>query len=257
MAKKIQLKVISLGSEPGVPTVADLTGFIRQSRGIDADLLTFQLLRSLSAQKNAGIDEPACGGSFYRPKMEEGLSWDEEMGPLVHPETLMNDYALLVRQGGTIRSVHESPAVLSSAPTVEDEDAFAELFHGFRQILRMLRDHHISGHVIHLDNPASLEIELLSTQKSLLFLRNPTVDTLSDLLEHTRDLILPAGSLPLLDHLMDRYQVRTLSVCGMNEQALSDALQYVDPDHLKIAGYGDGNEEAYWKKVKDAAVMQI
>jgi hypothetical protein len=53
---------------------------------------------------------------------------------------------------------------------------------------------------------------------------------------------------------MDRYQVRNLILYNASN-VLPDALQYVDMDHLKVAGYGAGDEEGYWKKVKESAVI--
>lgn len=254
MKKKREFKTLSLGSEPDIPQVSVLQEFISAYRGIEADLITFQLLSSSSAQKDAKIDEIAVGGKFCRSRMEEGLSWDEESGPHVTPDVMVADYELLTRSGVQIRSVHESPAILSSCPSPDDEDAYAEMFHGFRQLLRTLRDNRVSGHIIHLEEPGSFELELLSSPKILLFLEQPTPGTLEELLEHTSDLIIRAEMISHVDDLMDRYQVRNLIVCDALEPALLDALQYVEADHLKVAGYGAGSEDEYWKKVKGSAV---
>lgn len=255
MKKKREFKTLSLGSEPDIPQVSVLQEFISAYRGIEADLITFQLLRSSSAQKNARIDEIAVGGKFCRSRLEECLSWDEESGPHVTPDAMVADYELLTGSGGQIRSVHESPALLSSCPSPDDEDAYAEMFHGFRQLLRALRDNRVSGHIIHLKEPGPFELELLSSPKTLLFLEQPTHEDLEELLEHTSDLIIQAEMISQVDDLMDRYQVRNLIMCDASEPALFDALQYVDHDHLKVAGYGAGSEGEYWKKVKESAVI--
>ena len=257
MKKKIHIKTISLGSEPDIPTISELKEFIASYKGIEADLITYQLLRSYSSQKSASIGEIAVGGTFCRSRMDESLSWDEEEGPLVNPDALIRDYSLITMHDRYVRSVHESPSILSSAPSPDDEDGFAEICHGFRQVLRTLRDNYISGHVIHLENPTPLELELLSSPKNLFFLHNPTLENLGDLLEHSRDLILSPEKVSLVDELMDRYQVRTLSVCDATDTSLLDALQFLEPDHLKYAGYCQGPEEAYWKKVKKSAFISV
>ena len=254
MKKKRELKTISLGSEPDTPPVSVLVNFISEYRGIEADLITFQMLLSRFSQKKAGIDEIAVGGSFCRSRLEEGLTWDEELGPLVRPEVIAADFRLLAGHGGEVKSVHESPAVLSSCPPPDDEDSFAEMFHGFRQVLRTLRDNGAFGHVIHLQDPSSLELELLSNPKSLFFLKQPTPAALEGLLEHTSDLVIQADTVYLVDDLMDRYQVRNLILYNASN-VLPDALQYVDMDHLKVAGYGAGDEEGYWKRVKESAII--
>jgi len=257
MKKKFQLKTISLGSEPSHPNISEVKEFISVYKGIEADLTTFLMLRSYSAQKNAGIDEIGVGGIFCRPRMEESLSWDDEEGPLCVPHDLVRDYSLLSQKSENIRSVHESPTVLSTCPSQDDEDTFAEICHGFRQVLRSLRDARIAGHTIHLKNPTPLELELLSGPKQQFFLYDPTPQNLEDLLEHTRDLILSGKNIPLLGELIDQYQIRTLSVCDATKNALSDVLQYVDPDHLKVAGYCSGFEEDCWKKVKELSVTSV
>ncbi len=255
MKKKREFKTLSLGSEPDIPQVSVLQEFISAYRGIEADLITFQLLRSFSAQKNANIDDSAVGGKYCRSRLEECHSWDEESGPHVTPDAMVADYELLTRSGGQIRSVHESPALLSSCPSPDDEDAYAEMFHGFRQLMRTLRDNRVSGHIIHLKEPVPFELELLSSPKILLFLEQPAPGALEELLEHTSDLIIRAEMMSQVDDLMDRYQVKNLIVCDAPESALLDALQYVDRDHLKVAGYGAGSEEEYWEKLKKSAVI--
>jgi len=255
MKKKRELKTISLGFEPDTPPVSVLVDYISEYRGVEADLITFQMLLSRFSQKKAGIDEIAVGGSFCRSRLEEGLTWDEELGPLVRPEVIAADFRLLAGHGGEVKSVHESPAVLSSCPPPDDEDSFAEMFHGFRQMLRALRDNRVSGHIIHLKEPGPFELELLSSPKTLLFLEQPTHEDLEELLEHTSDLIIQAEMMSQVDDLMDRYQVRNLIMCDASEPALLDALQYVDHDHLKVAGYGAGSEGEYWKKVKESAFI--
>jgi len=255
MKKKREFKTLSLGSEPDIPEVSLLREFIAAHRGIEADLTTFQMLRSCTAQQNAAIDEIAVGGKFCRSRLEEALSWDEETGPHVYADIMVADYTLLTRRGGSVRSVHESPVVLPSCPSPDDEDAFAEMFHGFRQILRALRDSRVSGHIIHLHDPTPVEIELVSGRKNLLFLHNPTAVSLEELLEHTSDLIIQSDALPLAGDLMDQFQGRTLILSDASEPALREALQYVDGDHLKAAGYAFGPEEEYWKKVKESAII--
>jgi hypothetical protein len=259
MKKNIPLPSVSLGSEPDIPDSSLLMEYVSSYRGIEADLITFQMLRSCSAQLQAGITEIAVGGRYCRPRFLDALSWDEEQGPLIHPDTLRADYSVLIRSGGILCSVHESPAVLASCPNPDNEDAYAEFFHGFRQVLRTLRDIRISGHIIHLKDPISLELELLAGPKTLLCIDQPSQGMLEELLEYTADLVIPADTISVVGELMDRYEIRTLILSQGDECAhnLSEALQYVDPDHIKVAGYGVGLEEEYWKKVKESAVICV
>lgn len=257
MRKKLHLPSLSIGSEPDTPSISDLKEFISTHKGIEADLISIKMVRSFSAQKEAHIDKTAVGGSYLRPRMEEVLSWGPEQGPLVHSDLIISDYNLITRQGAEITSVHESPGLLSTSPDSDDEDSFAEICHGFRQVLRNLRDNYVSGHIIHLEHPASLELELLSGSKTLFYLNDPMIQDLGELLEYTHDLILPADRVIFLHDLMDQYQIRTIALCDATIKTLQDAMQYIDPDHLKVAGYCMGSEKEYWKKIKDSAIISV
>lgn len=257
MSKKYPLKSISLGSEPDLPVISDLKDLISRHRGIEADLITFQMYRSYSAQKDAKIDEMGVGGRYLRPRIEKALSWDEEMGPLVEFNEIVRDYSMLTKHEMSIRSVHESPSVLSSSPAPENEDAFAEICHSFNHLLRTLRDNRITGHVIHLIRPLALEIELLVGPKNVLYIHDPTSDMLEEFLEYSRDLILPADKISLMDSLIDQYQIRTITLCNASEHDISGMMQYVDSDHLKVAGYCIGPEDECWKKIKGSAVISL
>ncbi|MDX8551401.1 hypothetical protein KHC33_02835 [Methanospirillum sp. J.3.6.1-F.2.7.3] len=257
MKKKLELKTQSLGSEPDIPDITTLKEFIALYRGYEADLVTFQMLRSYSDQKSADIHTIGVGGGYMRQRMEEGLKWDAEQGPLIHVDDLVYDYSLITSKSGGIWSVHESPSVLSTCPSQDDEDSFAEMYHGFRQILRTLRDNRIFSHIIHLESPTQLELELLSSPRSLYFLRNPTLEILGDLLEHTSDLILPTEKISFLGELIDQFQIRRVMLLDATAPALLSVLEYVDPDHLVVTGYCQGSEEKYWKKVQDSAIISV
>lgn len=257
MRKKVQYKTISLGSEPDIPDISMMKDFVSSYKGTESDLLTFQLLRSFNAQKTGLIDEIAVGGRYYRSRIENALSWDDEQGPSLDPAEVIRDYSLITKNSSTVRSVHESPSALLSSPSPEDEDAFAEMCHGFRQLLRFLRDHRIAGHIIHLTNPTSLELELLGGSKHLFYLHEPDSGSIEELLEYSQDLILPAEHVSLISDMVEQYPIHTLTLCDATEYALHEAMQYLDPDHLKVAGYCSGPEEEYWKKIKDSAVISL
>ena len=257
MRKKFTLNTVSLGSEPESPKISSLTDLVSKYKGIEADLLTFQLLLSYSSQKMANIDEIGTGGKYYRPRLDEALKWDEELGPSIQPEKMVNDYSLITKHDRTIRSVHESPSLISSSPSPEDEDGFAEMCHGFSLLMRTLRDARIYGHIIHMKNPVSLELELLSTPKNLLLLHEPDPDSIEELLENTQNLVLSAEKVSLLEDLVDRYQVRNLYLYGASAQDIDFASQYMDPDHMKIAGYCLKNEEEFWKKLTVSAIISV
>ncbi len=94
---------------------------------------------------------------------------------------------------------------------------------------------------------------LILESQGLIAALNSMAEKVKD--TYNQDLIIQAEMMSQVDDLMARYQVRNLIMCDASEPALLDALQYVDHDHLKVAGYGAGSEGEYWKKVKESAVI--
>ena len=74
MTKRLELATRGFGAEPGLPDVAGLAEWIAEHRGHPADIVTFQLDRSLAPQLPAGILTPCAGGLFYRKRILESLN---------------------------------------------------------------------------------------------------------------------------------------------------------------------------------------
>ena len=80
MDKRLKLKTRGFGAETGVPDVVELAAWVADHRGCPADLISYQLDRSLAPQIAAGITIPCAGGKFYadvsvRVWMGSGIIW--------------------------------------------------------------------------------------------------------------------------------------------------------------------------------------
>ncbi|MDD1723839.1 MAG: hypothetical protein LUQ07_01775 [Methanospirillum sp.] len=256
MGKKITFKTISLGSEPDIPSIRELTGFVSAHHGIEMDLIRFQLSHSLSAQSDAGIGIPAAGGRFYSLRMNKALTWDPDSGLRTDPSDLVSDVSFLKKTCSSFRSVHESPGLLKPG-LLDDEDSLAEYCHGYLQLLRSVRDAGVFGHVIHAREPSPVELELLCGPKTLCYIHDPSPEDLEELLELTGDIILHARDIGVIPDLLDRFQPRNLIICEPDTRALGRVLEMTDQDHILVAGYGEGSEYEYWKKIGESAIISL
>lgn len=255
MGRKIQVKTISLGSEPDAPDVDELAAFIADHRGYEADLISAQLFSSVTAQIIAGIDTPAAGGLFCHDRIEQAVVWDNEYGATVDPSILLQDMPFISRRGVRLLSVHESPSLIGTGPSPDDEEGFEEFCKAYSGLLRVLRDGGIVGHVLHTRAPSSIELELFSGPKTTLYVHDAELVDLEELLEVTGTLVIPADSTSMAASLTEQFQIRRLILVEPDADSLSDALSILDQDHIRVGGYATGPEEEYWKKIAESAVI--
>lgn len=255
MGRKIRFKTISLGSEPDTPDVEELATFIADHRGYEADLISAQLFQSVTVQIRAGIDTPAAGGLFCHERMEKALTWEEDLGAVQDPSSLLQDMPFITRRGVRLLSVHESPSLLGTGPSPDDEEEFEEFCTGYNGLLRSLRDAGITGHVIHTRAPPEIELELLTSPKTILFVHEPEPAHLEELLEVTSTLVIPYDRVDTIPDLADQYQIRRLILVDPDAEALSVALSLLEPENIRVGGYAIGIEEEYWKKIGESAVI--
>ncbi len=252
MAKKIRFKTISLGSEPDQPDIEELTGFIRAMKGQEADLITYYLTRSLEGQKEAGISSPAGGGLFMQSRFGGGISCSSE-GCHVSTSVFEADAQTMVRTAGPVRSVFPSPGLLSGSPDPADDERYAEFCDAYAQVLRTMRDQKITGHILHTNEIREIEVELLSSQKTIFVIPEGSITVQSDLLEFQTTIALTSNRVRFLDELIKQYDIRTLILIEPDQEGYKGALMHLDPDQIQVGGYGKGEENRYWKRIADDA----
>ncbi len=241
MAKRLAIPVRGLGSQVDTPPVTDLAAWAQARAGIGGDLVTYHLMKTLEAQKE--VHTPAAGGLFYHERARAASL------PDAPADDVLDDIQAVSGIRKNCWWSLPSAAALFSDP---DEDQI--LF--FRQFLRMMRDAGVFGHVILLENdPASLELELISGRRIFWHLMNPTERGLEKVLEVQRDIAVAPSALPLLGDLMGSYTVRKIIVMDGGESDLRAAMELVDLDNIMAGGYAPAGDQLYWSRLIEGSFI--
>lgn len=253
--KKIRFNTISFGSEPDQPDISSLTRFVKAYRGQQADLITFNLIRSLSAQIGAGISSPGAGGIFCHPRIEEAISCSSE--EYFHDSSdMIADACLMVRTAGPVRSVLPAPHLIHGSPKTSDEEAYADYCDEFAGILRDMRDKEIISHSLHATEVNSIEMERIASKKNQFLIPYGDEHAQGALLEHQHRLTIHTSRIAMLEGLIDHYDIRSLTIIDPEEEGFRLALDHLDPDQISSGGYAVHQEEVYWKEIVEKATAQ-
>ncbi len=248
MSKKIHFSTLSLGSNPDEPNLSDLAGFVQKNTGREVDLNSFYLERSLSSQLNARIEFPCGGGRFLGSRLTEFIG--SETG---NPDTVTD----LIQDAELITRI--TPHALSALPalSVLKKDCTEELFSSFRTILRKMRDRNVRGHILHADITDELELELLSSPRTIFWLDTEKREEVESLLEYQSILIVRTDMINIVPDLMDNYDIRNFWVIDPDYEAYSKLLEIMDPDKIRVAGFGTGDESRCWIDVVNSSEIEI
>ena len=231
MQKKIRFNTISLGSEPVQPDISTLIRFIRSFRGRQSDLITFKMIQSISAQQKAGIITPGTGGMFYQPRLEAAITCHDEV--CFHESSdILSDIHLIIQSAGPVQSVLPAPHLLLQSPKIDDEEQYADYCDEYFSIIRDMRDHGITGHIIHAKEGYEIELERLSSKKTWFVIPEGDKQKQENLLEHQTRIALHNSDLPMLPDLMDHYEIRHLTIIDPDETGFRFALEYLDPPYI-------------------------
>jgi len=261
MRKKLSFRTVSLGIEPPVPEAKVLVRWIRENRGRNADLVTFQLEEGLIPQIDADIGDICTGGRFYGSRWLECLTGIEgtcivgEPGYLPDPVTSDGlDIGTLVRGA---RVALPAPHLLGLKDSyfgdeIEMQDA---LCGQYRNLMRAMRDSGIAGHVLHCDQIIEQELEMLAEKKVFFFIKNPDSSGLAALLEFQRVLAVKAEDLALVEGLIDQYSINRIILLDPDAGSLYKLLQIRDPDQISTGGYCTSGCNRYWKDLVQASTI--
>ncbi len=256
MKKKIRFSTVSIGSEPDKPEIPEVAAFIRSHRGVEADLITFSLAQSVTAQKGARINSICAGGLFYLPRVESALS--NSTGEWLHnSSSLVNDARIMTRIAGTVSAALPAPQLSTTSPPPDDEETYADYCDEFGDLLRDMRDAGIKGHVLHIKSVQEIESERLASKKTEFIAPDGDFSVQGDLLEFQRTLTLNNSHVSMICGLMEQYDIRSIVIINPDESGLKTVLEWVDPDQVFAGGYGAGPEEAYWEKIAERAAVSI
>lgn len=261
MTRTYTLPVISYGSEVPEPAIEDLAAWVSGRYGREGDLVSYMLDRSMSVQ--SGISDPSAGGLFYSDRILSsitGISGKEIVNePAFDPELLRMDGRMVRSFGREVRMSIPAPSVLDLTDSYfEDNDEFTEeIARLYLSIMRLQRDAGVPGHVLIADRPGETETEMLSSQRIRFYIPDPDREAMETVLEHQRDVALPASKLSLFIEMLENFEIRSLSVVDAEKEDLQKALEYFDTDQLSVGGYCTGECGDYWRDLRDMAIIQV
>lgn len=257
MARRITIPVRAFGSEVGMPAVPELAEWLKGKRGVEADLTTYRLDRSLDGQE--GVALPAAGGLFYGERlsgaflgMEDGVLVGE---PGIDPAAVAADARSVTARRKDAWFSLPAPHVLGfSDASIGDDEEFSETIADlYARLAREMRDLGVRGHVLVAEEADAIELEVLAGRKMLFFPKDPETFDLELLLEYQGELILPAKALSRAPDLMERFRVRKLILLDAEEADLRAAAEFADPDMLESGGYCEEACPGYWKSLVERA----
>jgi len=262
MTKRLELATRAFGAEPGLPDVAGLAGWIAEHRGRLADMVTFQLDRSLGPQLTAGILMPCAGGLFYRKRVMEtlnGVTDGKATGELhLDSPAIIEDAAGIVVQKKNSWCAIPAPHMLAITDCYYD-DAYewSDAINGmYRALMRTMRDTGIPGHVLIGDTVKDEELVALAGQKVFFFLPDPDRENLAGLLEHQRQVAVGKDQLKILFDLTGEYDLGKIFIIDPDRQAIELALTHLDPDQVAVGGYCRESCDEYWNNLAGSSVYQ-
>jgi hypothetical protein len=261
MRKKLSFRTVSLGTEPTIPEEDVLARWIRENRGRNADLITFLLEEGLIPQIVAEIGDICTGGRFYGNRWLECLTGIEErrvvgeLGYLSVP--VMNDALDVGTLARGARVALPAPHLLALKDSyfgdeLEMQDALSVQY---RNLMRTMRDSGIAGHVLHCDRIIEHEVEMLAGKKVFFYPEKPDSAGLATLLEYQQTLAVTPEDIPLVEGLIEEYEINRIILLDPGPEELSALLTIRDPDQIATGGYCTSGCNIYWKRLVDASTI--
>lgn len=263
MAKRLKLATRALGAEPGRPDVPALATWISGHRGTVADIITYQLDRSLSPQLPAGIHSPCAGGRFYGERILAGMAGVEDGNATseisLDPHEIARDAALIISQKKGAWCALPAPHLLGITDVFyEDEEEWNDALAGvYRYLMRSMRDVGIGGHVLICDTLREPEFVSLVRQNVFFYMTEPARDDLACLLEHQPQVAVSRDHLDILLDLTGEYDVRKVIIVDPDAQSIARILSCLDPDQVVAGGYCTRSCEDYWTHLVRSATYTV
>lgn len=240
--REIQFPIISLGSEkPVAPDTKTLVLWIKQHIGKTADLTTWEIEATLSAQK--AVSQPCAAGTFYNARIlhafkitdgklenEFGTDFDEVAADITAAQKIIKH---------TWWSMPVQPA--EKDVYFRNEDTFAEEYAAaINRLCRFMRDKGIDGHVL-CGNANEMMLESCKGRKYLW--KCGTGDYEKLLEGGVTSLVCNPEDTELVCNLNDSYDIRKILVRDANRDAMETLLETFDAKMLYVAGFAPGTEQ--------------
>ena len=259
MAKRRKLATRAFGAEPGMPDVTGLAVWIAEHRGREADIITYQLDRSLAPQVSAEIGLSCAGGKYYADRIRQciaGIRDNKAVGELhIDTPAIIEDAAGIVVQKKGAWCAMPAPHVLGIEDAYyQDKDEWnAAICEAYCTIMRTMRDTGVAGHILIAERMEDAELASLARQNVFFFSPAPDREDLAILMEHQKQVAVTKDQLQTLFDLMNEYSVRKIFMLDPDPKSIRLALTHLDPDQVVAGGYCTENSADYWKNLVSSA----
>jgi hypothetical protein len=262
MGKRLSFPSRSFGSDAGLPDTSSLIAWVSAHRGQERDLTSFLLEQELSYQWKAGVSIPCAGGKFYFDRWEKALTGT--VGRRITAE-LGYDPVLLNRDATQVTSIVKGAWLTIPAPHLlslknnffsDPDEVPSAIASVYQDMMRSGRDAHVAGHVLFCEQIIEEELEALAGRKAFFFSPDLNKITLTRCLEFQQIVAVKAGMLPILQDLMNEYEVSRIILLDPSENDLRQALLMRDRDQISCGGYCPGDCKDYWSDlVKKSSIL--
>ncbi len=259
MTKRYEVATRSFGADAAEPEIAALSRWISGRRGEPGDIITYTIESSLRLQTR--ITVPCAGGRFYADRMLDCIGGIEDGMLRGEPEILAKDALMDVSTLLTLCRrawlAIPGPSMLS----IRDEyfrnpEEFQEgMARVYSILMRTMRDAGIAGHVILVDEPGDIELELLSGPRTFFFHPEPDRRLLSLLLEHQQQIAIVPALLETALDLAGEYTLQQLVLLDPQQDCIVRAAESMDIDRIRVGGYCREDCGRYWEDLASQAFL--
>ena len=245
-------KTIAYGGETETPDVSTIAAFLREKKEYTTrcfDLISYQLVTQILAEKEAGIEMRGSGGLFIRSRLDEALHYDEEWH-LVDSIWCMHDAELIHYLSKYSNYCIPAPHMFSPE---DDDESFDSLCEQYRALMREMRDVGVHGHVLIATHVNEMICEELIGRRISMFLTHDSKrEDIECLLEYQHTIALYDSS--MLESLLDQYSLTAVALIDPTSNDLQTATDLMDREKIWIGGYNVKNGENE-KKYEDMAEL--
>lgn len=257
--RKVMFQVRSLGSKkPESPSLSKLTEWICEKHGTAADLTLWEIEETLKSQ-TSHVSFPAAGGEFYRERVLDAFSNISDDSVIAEFDLNVNE---IVNDISAARKISKqiwwsvpgpSELFLTDKYFFDEDELMENLVSAEKNLCRTMRDFGVLGHILSASVPSEIELEKFSGKK---FLWHVPDESLEDLLELQRDIVIGKAGVEKLSELFNSYTIRNIYAIDPDVSTLTEICRYVDPEYVNVCGTAPNSDrETYWKNLSELSIL--
>jgi hypothetical protein len=250
MKKRLKIPVRSFGSEGESPSPGELTQWIKNQRGVSADLISFQLEHSLTIQRS--VDNPCAGGIYYQERWQECIEGIERQFLIAEPDI---EPSWVIDDARRINTIRKHVWIAVPAPSMlnlkdryfcDNEEYLGALCEIYSRLMREMRDLGIAGHVLFGRKFSEVELTELAGPKTFIFAPDGNKECVRTVLEVQDRIAMPGTQINKFKDIFEDYDIRQLFILDPKPNDFQNAMNFFDPEDIAAAGYCRNECETYW-----------